>query len=219
MTGPVRSPACLRGGARGALDGVEEPSEGWPGPPDSAASLPGLVLDLAVGVDGEEALSAVLVAGDDAQELADRVTGDGDGHVGQFVVKGEEGRLLARHAERPTGELSDAGDERPFLHAAVGRQEGCGAFRMGEGPEWGGVARHEAGGRGYRGRSEKAAEEAADPVNVTVAAAGAVFRGGGVSHGVYLQVSADGHYKRAQSLRGRSTEAKKRAVCIGDGPG
>lgn len=52
------------------------------GPAGMPASLPGLALDLVVNVDFEDVLFAVLLAGDDAQELAYRVVGDGNRHFG-----------------------------------------------------------------------------------------------------------------------------------------
>ena len=77
---------CRRGRVvRRALEGVNEREEVWPGPSGFAASLPDLVAHLVVDVDGEDVGFAVPVAGFDAQELAGRVVGHGDGLMLPFA--------------------------------------------------------------------------------------------------------------------------------------
>ena len=151
---------CLRGRVvRRALDGVDDQTEGWQGPSDFPASLPDLVPHLAVNVDGEDVGLAVVIAGNDTQELAGRVVGDRDRHIGQLVDKQRENEFLVRHAERPAGELLDVGDERPFLHAVVADQVELEAFGIVEAPDWRGMVLNQAGQRGCWGRLEDAGIE------------------------------------------------------------
>ena len=184
---------------RRALDGVDDQTEGRLGPSDFPASLPDFVPHLVVNVDGEDVGLAVVVAGNDAQELAGRVVGDCDRHVGQLVDKQSENEFLVRHADRTVGELLDVGDERPFLRAAVADQVELEALGIVEDPDWRGMVLNQAGQReGWRGwgRLEDAGIHVAVVVLVTVVAAGVVLRRGGVSSGVYQQDNADHKCKR-----------------------
>lgn len=155
-------------------------------PAGMPASLPGLVLDLAVKVNGEDVWFAVLVTGNDVQELAYRVVGNGDGHVGEPVDEGGKDEFLVRHADGPAGELFDVRDYRPLLNIAVANHVESEAVGVVEDSDRDGVVLDQAGERGhwYWGRREDAVIAFAIVVYVTVIAEGVVLDGDGVADGV-----------------------------------